>query len=232
LQGDTDALGSVSGGCVLPELSSVFPHLVHLGAILYLVCFLFRNQILLRCFAIIGDCAYIAYYYGVSTVPLWDAMFYASMNIAINFVMIALLLRDRREGDFSVEDLHLYRRFSPLSPGEFRRLMKLGNFEQTDYDRKLTTEGQPLEHLYYILEGEIDIKKSGRKIKPESGIFIGEVAFLSQKPATATVTIRKGTRIVVWSSAALKSALAKDEALGHGFQSLLNADLVSKVARS
>ena len=216
----------------MPEISSVLPHLVHAGAILYLVCFLFRNQVILRCFAIMGDGAYIAYYYGVSDKPLWDAMFYASMNIVINFGMIALVLRDRREGTFNVEDLHLYRRFSPLSPGEFRRLMKLGRLEEADGDLQLTNEGGVLDKLYYVVEGNIDIKKSGRKINPDSGIFIGEVAFLSEKPATATVTIRKGTRFVVWESGKLKAALSKDESLGHSFQSLLNADLVAKVAKS
>jgi Popeye protein conserved region len=216
----------------LPEISSVLPHLVHAGAILYLVCFLFRNQVILRCFAIMGDCAYMAYYYGVSDRPLWDAMFYASMNIIINFAMIMLVLRDRQEGSFNVEDLHMYRRFSPLSPGEFRRLMKLGKIQVAEAATQLTEEGKALDRLYYVMEGDIDIKKSGRKIKPDSGIFIGEVAFLSQVPATATVKISKGTRLVVWDSTVLKTALSKDTSLGHGFQSLLNADLVAKVARS
>jgi hypothetical protein len=216
----------------MPLWNEMLPHLVHVGAILYLVCFLFRNQIMLRSFAIFGDFAYIAYYYAAAERPLWEAMFYAGMNVVINLIMIALVLRDLREGGFSERDLQLFRRFSPLSPGEFRRLMRGGVWTEASEDMKLTEEGDALEKLYYVMEGAIEIEKAGRKITPDSGIFIGEIAFLSRKAATATALIKQGTRYVVWEADALRKQLAKDDALQGSLMRLLNADLAAKVAKA
>jgi len=216
----------------MTEVSGFLPYLVHVGAVLYLVCFVFRNQILLRWFAIMGDFAYIAYYYGATDRPLWEAMFYAGMNIVINLVMISLLVRDQRQGSFGEKDLQLFRRFAPLSPGEFRRLMRGGSWKETDAVTQLTSEGGNPDKLFYVMEGEVEIDKGGRKITPESGIFIGEIAFLSRKPATATVTLRPGARYVAWEAETLRQQLESDGALQNSVMRLLNADLMAKVAKA
>ena len=71
---------------------SLFPGiLVHAGAMFYLICFAFRNQILLRSFAIIGDLFYTAYYFSASDKPLWEAIIWNIPNIALNMVMIVLI---------------------------------------------------------------------------------------------------------------------------------------------
>ncbi|MCA0432190.1 MAG: cyclic nucleotide-binding domain-containing protein [Proteobacteria bacterium] len=215
----------------MPEIHALLPYVVHLGAIFFLICFLFRNQLYLRSFAILGSLAYIAYYYGVTSEPLWAPMVYSSLNIATNLVMIGLILRDQREGQFGEGDLQLFRRLSPLNPGEFRRLMRGGTWQQAEGSTQITTEGAALDRLYFVMDGDIEIEKSGRKITPDSGIFIGEIAFLSNKPATATVTLRPGARYVSWDSNALRQQLARDSALQHGMLKLLNADLMTKVAR-
>jgi len=48
-------------------------NIVHIGAALYLVGFLFRDQILLRAFVIAGDLVYISYFYFAPQVPLWGS---------------------------------------------------------------------------------------------------------------------------------------------------------------
>lgn len=57
------------------ETKFLFENMVHLGAVLYLICFLFRDQVILRSFAIAGDFAYTAFYFGATDQPLWQAMF-------------------------------------------------------------------------------------------------------------------------------------------------------------
>ncbi len=70
--------------------------LVHVGAVLYLVCFVFRNQIWLRSFAIAGDLFYMAYYYLAAEQPLWEAILWSIPAIVINVFMIYLILNDSR----------------------------------------------------------------------------------------------------------------------------------------
>lgn len=206
--------------------------LIHIGAILYLVCFLFRNQIMLRCFAVAGDVAYTAYYYGVSSQPLWEAMFWSSTNIAVNCVMLFILYTESRQGSLGDNELKLYRSLNALTPGEFRRLAALGKWKTATEEMVLTTEGQDLSRLYYILEGEVDIEKSGRKIEVKPELFIGEIAYLLQKPASATVKLKTGSLFIEWEHAVLKKAFAKQESLKHALGALLSSDLAGKVARA
>ncbi len=209
-----------------------YQELIHIGAILYLVCFLFRNQILLRCFAIAGDVAYTAYYYGVSSSPLWDAMFWSSTNIVVNCAMLFILYTESRHGSLEDNDLKLYRSLNALTPGEFRRLSALGKWKTATEDIVLTTQGQELFRLYYILEGEVEIEKSGRKIEVKPELFIGEIAYLLKKPASATVKLKPGTVYIEWEHAALQKAFKKQESLKHALGALLSSDLAGKVARA
>jgi hypothetical protein len=209
-----------------------FQNLVNVGAILYLVCFLFRDQIALRCFAMAGDVIYTLFYYGAGEQPYWHAMYWSIINFSVNAVMIWLIIRDTRPHNLSDNELKLYRNLGSLTPGEFRRLVALGKWETASVEATLTTEGQALDKLYYVLEGELQIDKSGRQIEVKPGLFIGEIAYLLQKPATATVKVKPGTVYVAWSRAALAKAFEKQEGLKHSLSNLLSADLAEKVARS
>ena len=210
----------------------IFENLVHIGALLYLVCFLFRDQMGLRAFAMMGDLVYTAYYFGVTDQPLWGAMFWSTMNMAINGYMIMHLLKDRREGVLGDDELRLYRNLSTLSPGEFRKLIQHGTWKTADEGQVLTEEGKALDKLYYVLEGKVFIDKSGRKIDASPSQFVGEIAYLKNRAASATVTLGKGTLYMTWSHEALAIAKKSHDNLGASLNALLNADMADKVARA
>lgn len=213
-------------------LDAVLPNLVHLGAMLYLICFLFRDQINLRCFAIAGDLAYTGFYFGAADVPLWSAIFWSGLNVVINVIMIGLILRENRMSHFDDNELTLFRNLRGLTPGQFRKLLKLGTWGRAKVREQLAEEGQPLDRLHYVLDGGIEISKAGRIITADPAIFIGELAFLRDKPATATVHVAPGALYVSWPRAALNAALAKDEALRNALGALINTDLAEKVANA
>ena len=96
----------------------------------------------------------------------------------------------------------------------------------------MTKEGEAVERLFYVLQGDSEVSKAGRSFKVDSGLFIGELAYLRNKPATATVTAAPGTVVVSWSQADLQRVTAKDQELSHALSVLLSADLAEKVARS
>ena len=112
----------------MPTLSETLPHLVHVGAILYLICFLFRDQILLRSFAIASDLVYVAYYFTIADQPLWGAILWNIPAVGINLAMIALILRDRGTASFSENELKFYGRLPSIEPGEFRKLLRAGKW--------------------------------------------------------------------------------------------------------
>ncbi len=213
-------------------LQDVLQNLVHLGAVLYLVCFLFRDQILLRSFAIAGDCAYVLYYYNVTDQPLWGAIFWNIPNAAINIAMIWLILRDSRTTSFTDDELKLYRSLDEMKPVDFRKFVRIGTWHRATAVTELAREGQTLENLHYVLDGAIDIEKNHRKIVVKPGIFIGEIAYLKQGPATATVRVMPGTLYMSWNHATLRKAQDKHDGLKNAIGAILNTDLADKLART
>jgi Cyclic nucleotide-binding domain len=210
----------------------VLPHLIHLGALLYLICFLFRDQVLLRTFAILGDLAYTAFYFTAANEPLWSAIAWIIPNISINIVMIFLILRDRHMLPLSDDEMSLFQNLRGLNPGQFRRLIRLGKWQSIDADTVLTREGENLDRLFYVLKGDVEVDKGGRLIKVEPAVFIGELAYLRKKPATATVRAKAGAVFVSWPHAALENVTRKDEGLAAVLGKLLSNDLAEKVARA
>lgn len=207
-------------------------NLVHIAALFCVVGFLCREQLWLRLFAVLGDLCYIAYYTVASGQPLWSAMAYSAINVIINLVMMALILHDRRELPLSDNDLRLYQSFPGMTPGDFRRLRRLGEWQTSEADTTLTTEGQPLDKLFYVLDGEIEVRKGGRSIPVPVRHFIGEIAYLQRVPASATVVARPGTQFIIWPHDALKQLTTRHEGLRQSLHSLLSSDLATKVARA
>jgi hypothetical protein len=164
-------------------------NIVHIGALLYFAGFLFSDQLVLRAFVIAGDLVYMAYFLAAPAEPLWGGIFWSAVFIAVNVWMIGRLVADRAHFRMSDEERRLFQLLETLSPGEFRRLIKLGRWHSADKTTVLTLEDRPLDRLYYVLSGDIVIEKAGHVRTIGPGTFIGEVAFLTSRPASATVTI-------------------------------------------
>ena len=152
---------------------------------------------MLRAFVIAGDLVYISYFYFAPDMPLWGGVFWSAVFTLVNRGDDR---PDRRrshtEFRMSAEERQLFSLLGTLSPGEFRRLLRIGRLANRDRDDSARRRriGRSIT-LYYILDGDIVIEKSGRDPAYHRAwhVFIGEVAFLLPRPASATVTVgRRG----------------------------------------
>jgi hypothetical protein len=210
----------------------IVPLLIHIGAFCYLVCFLFRDQLWLRIFAVAGDIVYTAFYFTAADMPLWSAIIYSTLNVVINLIMIGFILNDRRMTSLADNDLRLYQKFQGMTPGDFRRLSKIGTWQKAEADETLTTEGASLRQLYYVVEGDIEVRKGDRRFPVKSGIFIGEVAYLKGTPASATVVAKAGAHYMSWSHEDLRKTMTRHDSLRQSLAALLSTDMALKVANS
>jgi CRP-like cAMP-binding protein len=207
-------------------------NLVHVAAIFTLVCYLFRDQIKLRIFAALGDALLTVYYVVAFETPLWNAMYWTILNVVINVAMILLLLRDRRMTLLTDDEMTLFRALETLSPGQFRKLLKLADWHVSAEPAQLTVEGEKPKHLYYILSGDVTIAKQGRSFMATPRTFIGEIAFLRGTSASATVTTPSDAHYVSWPVGELQDLLKRNDDLKNAFSALLSADMADKVARA
>jgi CRP-like cAMP-binding protein len=207
-------------------------NLVHVAAIFTLLCFLFRDQIKLRVFAAVGDLLLSVYYFLAFAEPLWNPMVWSLMNVVINVTMILLILRDGREGAMTDDELSLFRSLDTLTPGQFRKVVKLGRWHKAGGEAVLTRDGDVLDQLYYVLNGKVSIAKTRKKLNADPKLFIGELAFLRKRPATATVTVAADALYMSWQHTALEQLFQKDEDLKTAMYLLMGRDVAEKMAKS
>jgi hypothetical protein len=204
--------------------------LVHIAALINVSGMFFRDQFMLRLLVLVSTLLYIVYYLVVPDTPLWDAIAWCVVLTGVNAVMMVLIILDRKQFFLTDVESRLFRSLLTFSPGEFRKLMKAGNWRHVEDTCILTTEGKPPDSLFFVLEGDIEVSKQGRRLFLPAGVFIGEITFLLNTPASATVRVKSGARYVEWSREALSTLLNRYPALKTTLDARLSIDLATKVA--
>ena len=207
-------------------------NIVHVGALLYLLGFLFRDQLVLRGLIILGDLVYILYFYFAPEIPLWGGIFWSATFTAVNLVMIWFIYLDEVQFSLPAHERKLFELLVDLTPGQFRTFLKAGRQEVAALPLVITRENEPLDKLYFVTDGKVTIDKGGRRMVSEAKTFIGEIAFLLARPATATVTLEPGCHYGVWDSKTLHGLLNGNAALKLALSSALNRKLAEKVAQA
>ena len=206
--------------------------LVHGAALCYVMGFLVREQLVLRSLMQVGCIFYIAYYYLEPDTPLWDAIAWTAVMFVANAWTIARILKDRRFGHFNEDDLVIFNAIQHMTPGDFRRLIAIAHKGTTASDTQITKEGGFPEALSFVVSGDVTIDKRGAARSLRAPIFVGEVSFLLEQPASATVTLPVGTRYIYWSTAELRKVISKYPTIGTALEAAFNRDLAVKVAAS
>jgi CRP-like cAMP-binding protein len=208
--------------------------LIHAGALLYIIAFIVRDELVLRLLVVTGSLLYILYYYLFPAQPLWDAIISSVIMVAANFYVIGQVVLERTTFRMSEDERELFIAFETLNPGQFRHLLKHAHWERSDdpAGTVLTREDQPSSALFYIFEGQISVEKGDRTFRLPAGNFIGEIAYILKRETTATTVAPQGTRYVRWESAALRKLSDRRPTLGNALNALLTRDLAQKLVKS
>jgi CRP-like cAMP-binding protein len=206
--------------------------LVHVAGLLQVGGYLSRDQLVLRCLLFAGSSLYVAYYLLSAATPLWEAILWSAVLMSANLYVMIGLYMDRRHRVLSPDEQRLMSVFSTLSPGHFRRLMKVGKWMTAGDHTKLTLEGKRPDSLFFVLDGTITIAKGERRFAVNPALFIGEIAWLLGTAATATVGVSAGARYVEWDAEHLRTMLDRTPDLRVAFEGMLNRDLADKLGKS
>lgn len=215
----------------LPFMGSIFVLLFHVSNMVVFLAFLLRDQLQLRILMGLSFVLQGLYYWSVPGGPLLDPLFWIVVSFIGNMVMIFMVFGGRL--DFGVpEDLRpLYERMAVLTPGQFRKLAAR-TVRIHGAGTAILTEGMKPDRLYYLLRGEVQLIKNRQASVLQAGTFLGEIAFLSDLPATATVVLKEDAFCLAWNRAALLQLMKKEPAIDIAMRGFFNHDLAHKVARS
>ena len=88
--------------------------------------------------------------------------------------------------------------FSACTRAELRRIVEVGSIANARAGREVVQQGRHGRTCYVILEGEVDVVRSGRRIaRLGRGDAFGELALLYRGPRSATVVTTAPTQMLV-----------------------------------
>ena len=204
----------------------------HFALFFYVIGFLTRSEIWLRLQILAGSIFYILYYYFVADDPLWEAIGGTIAIIIANMTIIGVIFYERSTAGMNRQMLELYRSFPTLNPGQFRRIMKFADWVTVDEAQVLTTQHKRPDHLFLVSAGTMLLKRGDKTVKLGAGNFVGEISFLIEGPATATVIAQPGATFVRWHRKDLTDVMDRSPRLANAISSLFNKDIARKLAVS
>jgi CRP-like cAMP-binding protein len=105
----------------------------------------------------------------------------------------AVLLR----ADAKVDLIRALPLFELCSKKDLRRIAALADERTIDEGTQLIREGEPGTEFFVVVEGEVDVRRRGRRVASlAEGSFVGEIALLSRSPRTATVVAATPLRVL------------------------------------
>jgi hypothetical protein len=120
--------------------------------------------------------------------------------------------------------------FTGLDDAQIARLLVAGRFNDIAKGTTLAEENKPLETLFFICAGHVKVTVAGREVAHlEKGNFVGEIAFLTEKPATATVVAEDSVRALVFDRAELNQFIRNEAEVAGLIYQLLGRELAQKI---
>ena len=100
--------------------------------------------------------------------------------------------------DAKVELLKKVPLFADCSKSELRELAKSADELDLREGTVLTREGRPGREFFVLIDGTVKVTKNGKKVAElKGGDWLGEIALLTDKPRTATVTATSAVDVLV-----------------------------------
>ncbi len=154
-----------------------------------------------------------------------------ALLLAVCLLLLARNLYERRSVPFTSEEKGMLDAMvAGLSRSRARHLIDQGLWLNGKEDDVLTREGEPVEHLYYLAEGEALVTSMGQQVGVcRAGDLVGELTVLSGEKASATVTLSGPARFWCAPAEDLRPYVEAHEdirrAIEHGFATALKAKL-------
>ena len=201
----------------------------HLAFGLIAFSFLVKDILWLRVVSILASLFSVLYNFYIPDQPMWLAINWNFIFIAVNLYHIAVIIYEKRPIKMAPKDKELYETlFRDLSPVEYLKISKVARWETYKSGEKIIRQGTPVLDLVLIYNGTVDVAVDGKGVAQlKDGQFVGEMSFLTEKPATATCIVKHDTECLVWKQPEFKDLLKRNPSLYYTIQGLLSNQLVS-----
>jgi CRP-like cAMP-binding protein len=120
----------------------------------------------------------------------------------------------RRGASSKVDLLGKVPLFAGLSKRHLQQVARIADEIDLREGKELISEGYSGREFFILLDGSAEVRRKGRKVNIMSpGDFFGEIALLSDRLTTASVTTTQPSRALVITRASFKSLLRDEPAV-------------------
>src|SRR5690349_18354726 len=202
----------------------------HVSYVMIAISYWLTDIFWLRSMAIVGLAFEILYFTfsggDLRTGIGWDTIF-----IGINGYQLYRLWKDRLSLHLPEADRELLHSvLAGLNDVQVARLLLAGEFSEIPQGTTLTRENEILQRLFFICAGQVTVMISGRVIPQlEKGNFVGEIAFITDKPATATVIAESTLRALIFDREKLSQFFRNEAEVAGLIYQLLGRELAFKI---
>ena len=206
----------------------------HLAFGLIAFSFLVKDILYLRILSILASLFSVLYNFYIPLEPMWLPIGWNIIFVLVNLYHIAVIIYEKRPVKMSSKEKELYETmFRGLSPVEFLKITKIAQWKQFKSPLPIIQQGKPVNDLILIYNGMVDILVNDNKVAElKDGQFVGEMSFLTEKPATATCKVAHTTECLVWPQKDFKDLLKRNPSLYFTIQSLLSEQVSNNLVSS
>ena len=206
----------------------------HLAFGLIAFSFLVKDILYLRILSILASLFSVLYNFYIPSEPMWLPIGWNVVFVVVNLYHIAVIIYEKRPVKMSIKEKELYETmFRGLSPVEFLKITKIAQWKKFKSPLPIIQQGKPVNDLILIYNGMVDILVNDNKVAElKDGQFVGEMSFLTEKPATATCKVTHDTECLVWPQKDFKDLLKRNPSLYFTIQSLLSEQVSNNLVSS
>jgi hypothetical protein len=213
------------------QLTNPISAVGHVNYILVILSVSMSSMRWLRIFAMASGVTGVFYYGflvsdGISAT--WEFIF-----TMVNAVQLAIVLLAGRRKSRDEDERLFVETVMPTLDGNLRaRMLKLARWQTREPGQVLVEEGEMSPQLVFIARGAASVEKGGTIVGVcGPGDFLGEMSFLTGRPASATVRVANEVRCCVYDPAILKLLAKKAPAIRQALEFSFNRNLVGKLER-
>ncbi len=208
-----------------------YSYLIFVGLGLKVLGFAARDELLLRTLVVTGLICDMVFY-ALHNPPIWQSVTTIATLVVVNVVLLGVILSERSTFGMSARDRQIYKAFQTLTPGQFKRVIKLADHHLAETETRVLTEGTVSDRLYFLETDGFALEKQGVRYPAKGPGFIGEIVFLQGGVASASVFVPQGARYVSWPVDGLKRLMKRRQPISNALVARFSADLAGKLAQS
>ncbi len=207
----------------------------HLAFGLIAFSFLVKDILYLRLVSVVASLFSVLYNFYIPAEPMWIAIGWNIIFILLNLYHVAVIIYEKRPVDMTDKEKELYETmFKGLTPVEFLKITKVAEWRKFNTPLPIITQGKPVKDLILIYNGTVDVLlvNDNKVAELKDGQFVGEMSFLTEKPATATCKVEHNAECLVWPQQDFKDLLKRNPSLYFTIQSLLSEQVSNNLVSS